>query len=89
MRCFATRAVAWTKLHEAKGEACAEVVGALRAVFKNDPDPRIRARALWLIALSGPEGHTTLLEAMGGKEANIRIAAVRRARQGARPVSCV
>ena len=75
----ATRYLAWTALHKCGQEA----EPALTRLFRSEQNPRIRARALWLLSkLRGDE--TSLLRLRtAAQDANpdIRITAVRAARQ--------
>jgi hypothetical protein len=52
----------------------------LAKVFTSDPNPRYRARALWLLA-AGPNAASHLGTAARDKDADIRITAFRAARQ--------
>ncbi|MEX0741252.1 MAG: hypothetical protein WD079_00545, partial [Phycisphaeraceae bacterium] len=72
----AVRYLAWTALHEMGNDA----IPALRQMYESD-NPRYRARALWL--LSKVEGSDTKVidEALGDADADIRITALRAARQ--------
>jgi putative membrane-bound dehydrogenase-like protein len=75
------RYVAWTALHEMGAQA----EPALMAMFKSDPNPRLRARALWLLSKSNSE---SAREALSGalkpgddSTEDLRVVAVRAIRQ--------
>ena len=72
---LATRYLAYTAL--SRGVDAADA--ALRKVYESDPNPRYRARALWLLARSakGPEVVTAALQ---DKDTDIRITGLRAAR---------
>jgi putative membrane-bound dehydrogenase-like protein len=53
---------------------------ALKQIFETSDNPRFRARALWLLA-RGADGRQTVQAALKDKDADIRITAVRAARQ--------
>jgi putative membrane-bound dehydrogenase-like protein len=72
----ATRYLAWQKLN-AMGPAAA---AALSNLYKNE-NPRMRARALWLLAKMQDKGAIYLDQALNDKDADIRIAALRALRQ--------
>jgi len=71
----ATRYLAWTKLHEGGDDA----IKALEQVYTSDPNPRFRARALWLLARS-KDGQKYVEQALKDKDSDIRVTAVRAAR---------
>ena len=72
---LATRYLAYTKLRDA-GDAA---VGALRNTFDSDPNPRFRARALWLLARTG-SGQEAVAKALKDPDVDIRITGLRAAR---------
>ncbi|HEX8910811.1 MAG TPA: PVC-type heme-binding CxxCH protein, partial [Humisphaera sp.] len=72
---YATRYLAWQKLHEGGAEANK----ALEALYSSDPDPRMKARALWLLARSA-DGKKHVEAALKEKDENLRITAFRAAR---------
>jgi putative membrane-bound dehydrogenase-like protein len=57
----------------------AEAVAALEELWKS-PNPRFRARALWILARL-PEGRATLRQALRDPDVNLRVTALRAARQ--------
>jgi putative membrane-bound dehydrogenase-like protein len=71
---LARRYLAYQKLVAGGDEA----VKALKALFAST-NPRLRARALWLLARS-PEGRTIVLDALKDKDVDIRVTALRAAR---------
>ncbi|RPD46643.1 PVC-type heme-binding CxxCH protein [Paracnuella aquatica] len=73
---LATRYLAWQKLHEMGAAAEA----ALKEMYENEP-PRMRARALWLLANLEGKGAAYLDAALADKDPNIRIIALRSIRQ--------
>jgi len=73
----ATRYLAWNALH-AMGE---KAEGALAKVFESDANPRVRARALWLLCKNATKGETYVRKAVRDPNPDIRVAAVRVARQ--------
>ena len=72
-----TRYVAWTALH-AMGE---KAEPALAKVFESDPNPRIRARAFWLLTKIPGKQPSWRAKGFDDKSPDIRIAAIRAARQ--------
>jgi putative membrane-bound dehydrogenase-like protein len=72
---FAVRYLAWQKLNAGGAEAAK----ALEAQFKTDANPRMRARALWLLARS-TDGKKHVESALKDNDENIRITAFRAAR---------
>ena len=72
---YATRYLAWTKLHEGGPEA----VKALEKTWSDEKDARIRARALWLLARSA-DGKRYVEAALKESNPDLRIAALRAAR---------
>ena len=71
---LSTRYLGYTKL-VAGGNA----VEPLRELFQNSDNPRLRARALWLLARL-PDGDSALTTALKDKNPDIRITALRAAR---------
>ena len=73
----ATRYLAWTALYEmgAKAET------ALKQTFELEPKPHHRARALWLLSLLKEKGLVYVSKALQDTNSDIRIAAVRAARE--------
>jgi putative membrane-bound dehydrogenase-like protein len=73
----ARRYMAYQKIKESKSES---VIGALNGVWADDPNPRFRARAMWLLGdtMDSAEQLDAIVEA-GLKDANadIRIATIR------------
>jgi putative membrane-bound dehydrogenase-like protein len=72
---LATRYLGYTKLRDA-GEGA---INALRRTYESDPNPRYRARALWLLARSA-NGQEAVADALKDKDVDIRITALRAAR---------
>jgi len=72
----ATRYLAWTTLHNMDRNAGP----ALRAMYEGD-DPRFTARALWLLSKIDGYGPTILNDAIKHKNPDIRMTALRAARQ--------
>lgn len=72
------RYAAWNKLHD-------EGTGAEKALakfYKSNPDPRMKARALWLLSkLPDNKGDKYIKQALKDTDANLRITALRAARQ--------
>ncbi|TAE21649.1 MAG: dehydrogenase [Cytophagales bacterium] len=72
------RYAAWNKLH-------GEGLGAEKALarfYKANPDPRMKARALWLLSkLPDGKGEKHVKDALKDTDANLRITALRAARQ--------
>ena len=73
---LATRYLGYAKL--AAGGAPA--LHALRQVYETSPNPRFRARALWLLARAQNGAHA-VEGALKDKDADIRVTAIRAARQ--------
>lgn len=72
------RYAAWNKLHDAGTGA----EKALARSYKSNPDPRMKARALWLLSkLPDNKGERYIKEALKDNDANLRITALRAARQ--------
>ena len=76
------RYLAWTKLH-AEGE---KAVPALTKLFNESSNPRMRARALWLLGKMHEGGEKAVATAIKDSDLNIRILGLRLARQIYRPV---
>ena len=74
---YAARYMAWTALHK-MGE---KAEPALLNVFAEDKNSRMRARALWLLAKIDGRGKQHVESAIQDQDANIRITALRAARQ--------
>ena len=73
---LATRYLGYTKLlgqHE-------KAVPELKKVFESSPNPRFRARALWLLARTN-EGRQFVEQALKDKDTDLRITGVRAARR--------
>ncbi|MFQ5732698.1 MAG: PVC-type heme-binding CxxCH protein [Planctomycetaceae bacterium] len=73
----ATRTVAWRALHQMGAQA----EEPLKELFAGSTNPRHRARALWLLGNIEVCGQHYVEKAITDKNANIRIQAVRLARQ--------
>jgi putative membrane-bound dehydrogenase-like protein len=73
----AVRYLAWTALH-ALGE---KAVPALTKVFESDANPRVRARAMWLLGKIEGKGPQAVAKAIIDKDPDIRIAGLRLARE--------
>lgn len=73
----ATRYLAWTALHSmgVKAEA------ALTKVFESEANPRVRARALWLLGKMEGKGAVAVDKAIKDANPDIRIAGLRLARE--------
>jgi|GEM_PF-16378 len=71
------RYLAWTKLH-AEGE---KAVPALTKLFKESGNPRLRARALWLLGKNHEGGEKAVAAAINDGDSDIRILGLRLARQ--------
>jgi putative membrane-bound dehydrogenase-like protein len=74
---LATRYLAWTALAAKKSEA----EPALRKLFQETGEARIRARALWLLAKVSSTPQKYLEEAAADRDPDLRTTAVRVARQ--------
>ena len=72
---LSTRYLAWTKLHDMGTAAEKE----LQEMY-NDDNPRYRARALWLLSKL-PDGEKHIKAALQDKNPDIRIAAIRAAKE--------
>ena len=73
----AVRYLAWTALHENQEEA----EPALAEMFTGAGEPRLRARALWLLAKFDGRGAYYVGRALDDADENIRIVGLRAARQ--------
>lgn len=71
-----TQFLAWTALHE-MGE---KAEGELQKLFA-DPNPRLKARALWLLAKIPNKGQQYVNQAIKDSDPNLRIVGIRLARQ--------
>ncbi len=71
------RYLAWTKLHTEGQKA----VPALTKLFKESSNPRLRARALWLLGKNHEGGEKAVAAAISDSDADIRILGLRLARQ--------
>jgi len=74
----ATRYLAWTALQTAGTAAAA---AALEPMFASDPNPRFRARALWLLGQLEGNGTVMVNRAIRDADADIRITGLRLARR--------
>ncbi len=74
--CNSVRYLAWTALHHSGKQA----EPALQTLAR-DPNPRFRARALWLLLEIEGRAESTLVQAAGDSDENIRCQAVRMARR--------
>jgi len=74
--CYSVRYLAWTSLH-AKGE---KAEAELAKLFESD-NPHYRARALWLLGKIEGRGQTYVEAGLGDEDPDIRITAIRLARQ--------
>ncbi|MFP6766134.1 MAG: PVC-type heme-binding CxxCH protein, partial [Planctomycetaceae bacterium] len=72
-----TRYLAWTKLH-ADGVAAEP---ALKKLFTDSRNPRVQARALWLLGRIDGKGPGWVEEAIGHSNEDLRIVGLRLARQ--------
>jgi len=74
---YAVRYMAWTALHKmgAKAEP------ALLKMYKGSQDPRLKARALWLLGKIEGRGEHYVEQAISERNSNLRIVGVRLARQ--------
>ena len=72
----AVRYMAWTALHAMGGPATGELQKLAR-----DADPRLRARALWLLGKMDGQGSAAVAQAVGDADHNVRIVGIRLARQ--------
>ena len=81
-----TRYVAWTALAEFLNSKRADAEAALMKVWSSDSNPRVRARALGVLAKKPAIGHKAIAAAIADKDADIRCAGLRLARQVYRSV---
>jgi putative membrane-bound dehydrogenase-like protein len=79
---LATRYLAWTALH-ARG---VEAEPALARLLEKSPNPQMRARALWLLAMIDGRSSDYLARAAADADPNLRITAIRAARRVRRDV---
>ena len=75
------RYVAWTALQSFAATEPDKVGAALTSVFESDPNPRYRARALGVLAKIPSYRQKSISAAVKDKDSDIRIAALRLARQ--------
>ncbi len=80
------RYVGWTALAAFLNSKPAEAEAALTKVWSSDSNPRVRARALGVLAKKPAIGHKAIAAAITDKDADIRCAGLRLARQVYRPV---
>ena len=73
----ATRYLAFQKLKESGATA----ESTLEKIFKSDPNPRFRARALWLLGQIEGRTQKYVAAAVADKDSNIRIAGLRLGRR--------
>jgi len=78
---LSVRYLAWNALHSMGDAAESELL----KMFRHSPDNPLRARAFWLLA-KGKNGAVHVRAAAQDKNPDLRIAAVRAARQGCAPV---
>lgn len=82
--CNSVRYLAWQGLRKTGQQA----LPGLAALFmQSDANPRMRARALWLLGKMDGMGKKYVELGLADKDANIRITAIRLARQLAMPVN--
>ncbi len=74
---LAVRYLAWTALNERGAEA----EPALRNLFTTAQDPRLRARAVWLLGNIEGRGDKAVADAIADSDADIRITGLRLARR--------
>ncbi|MGA0559570.1 PVC-type heme-binding CxxCH protein [Larkinella sp. VNQ87] len=74
---MAIRYAAWNKLYELGAKAEKD----LAKLYKSSPDPRMKARALWLLSKLGAKGKKYIETALKESDPNLRIAGLRAARQ--------
>lgn len=74
--CNSVRYLAWTALHKSGEDAEAALQN-----LAHDPNPRFRARALWLLLEIEGRAESTLIQAASDPDDNIRCQAVRMARR--------
>ena len=80
---LATRYLAWTALAVKKSEADP----ALKELFEQSSDPRIRARALWLLGAVSERPELFVAKAAGNSNPEIRATAIRLARKLQTPLA--
>jgi putative membrane-bound dehydrogenase-like protein len=73
----ATRYLAWTALQKAGAAA----VPVLESMYASDPNPRFRARSLWLLGQMDGKGSEMVQRAVQDRDADIRITGLRLARR--------
>ena len=73
---LAVRRHAWIALHEMGAKA----LPALEKLWRTAPNPRMRARALWVLAKS-PKGEKYINEAINDANPDLRMTGIRAARQ--------
>jgi len=73
----AVRYLAWTALHS-MGE---KAEPGLSKVYESDPNPRVRARALWLLGKIDGKGPAIVAKAVADANPDLRITALRLARE--------
>ncbi|TAH22140.1 MAG: hypothetical protein EAZ08_01390 [Cytophagales bacterium] len=74
---MATRYLAWTKLNQMQEKA----ENALANCWKNDANPRMKARALWLLSKIKGKGETYVNEGLKNENVDLRITAIRAGRE--------
>ncbi len=82
----AARYLGWTALAEFLNSKRADAEAALTKVWSSDSNPRVRARALGVLAKNPAIGHTAIAAAITDSNPDIRCAGLRLARQVYRPV---
>jgi putative membrane-bound dehydrogenase-like protein len=70
---MATRYLAWTKLNEMQEQA----EPALANVWENDANPRMKARALWLLSKIKGKGENYVNEALKSENLDLKMAGIR------------
>ena len=73
----AARYLAWIALHDMGSKA----EPALKKVFESDANPRLRARALWLLGKIDGKGSLAVTQAIENSDPDLRIAGLRLARE--------
>ncbi|HEX4792893.1 MAG TPA: PVC-type heme-binding CxxCH protein, partial [Humisphaera sp.] len=76
---LARRYLGYAKLAEQLKTSSSNVISALADQFANNKNARLRARALWLLAISG-QGQKNVQDALKDQDVNIRITGIRAAR---------
>jgi putative membrane-bound dehydrogenase-like protein len=79
---LATRYLAWTAIRAHGPEAESE----LARVFEKSSNPRLRARALWLLAMLDRRGYQYIARAAKDADPELRITAIRAARRVRRDI---